>query len=40
MVQLIIYGVEETKTFDSIEEAEDEMEYLERVQEKICRISE
>jgi len=40
MVQLHIYELKEVKEFDSIEEAEDEKEYLERVQEKICTIYE
>ena len=38
--RLIIYGIESEEEYDSEEEAESQKEYLERVQNKICSISE
>ena len=37
--RITIYGIEEEQIFDSIEEAEDEAEYLGRVMNKICKVS-
>ncbi len=37
---LKIYGLESVQEFNDKEEAEGELEYLERVQNKICRIEE
>ena len=36
--RLHIYSGDEFEDFDTEEEAEDELEYLERVQNKICKV--
>jgi hypothetical protein len=36
--KLQIYGLEKAEEFEKENEAEDRQEYLERVQNKICRI--
>jgi hypothetical protein len=38
MVKLEVYTLEYTEEFESIEEAEDECERLERVMNKMCFI--